>query len=67
MEQKPGGGVLDIGIESLGDGDEPDAVVFQESDIVQAVHQGPAKAIQFPDQQAGDSRSSYPNSRTGAP
>ena len=40
--------------EALGDGYEADSVVLQESDVVQAVHEGPAKTVQFPDQQAGE-------------
>lgn len=34
-----------------GDGDKPNAVLLQGADVVQAVHQGAAKPVQFPDQE----------------
>jgi len=38
VQQKPRGRVLDVGIQPLGDGDKPDAVLFQRPDVVQTVH-----------------------------
>jgi len=52
MEQKPGCRILHVGVEALGDGDEPDTVILQELNAVQAVHQGTPEAVQFPDQEA---------------
>jgi hypothetical protein len=52
MEQEPACGMPLIGIEALGDGDKPDAVVLQGADVLQAVHQGAAEAVQLPNQEA---------------
>lgn len=51
VEQKPGCRVQNDGIESLRHRYEADAVVFEQFDVVQAVHDGAPKAVQFPDQQ----------------
>jgi hypothetical protein len=39
VQQKPRRRILEIRIQSLGDIDEPDAVLLQDLDVVQAVHQ----------------------------
>ena len=39
VQQKPRRRILEIRIQSLGDRDEPDAVLLQDLDVVQAVHQ----------------------------
>ena len=41
-----------VGVQPQGDGHEPDAVLLQGPNIVQAVHEGPPEAVQFPDQEA---------------
>ena len=35
----------DIGVESLRNSDEPDAVVLQRAKVIQAVHRGAAEAV----------------------
>ena len=39
VQQKPRWRILEIRIQSLGDRDEPDAVLLQDLDVVQAAHQ----------------------------
>jgi hypothetical protein len=52
MQEKPGCRILDVGIETLRDGDKPDSMVLQRPDVVQAVRLGSAEAVKFPDQEA---------------
>jgi hypothetical protein len=40
-----------VGVQVLGDGDEADPVPLKFLDVVQAVDEGAAEAIQFPDQE----------------
>ena len=47
-------GVPLVGVESLGNGYKPDALVLKGADVVQAVHKGPPETVQLPDQQAGE-------------
>jgi hypothetical protein len=48
VQQESRGRILKIRIQSLGNGDETDAVLLQRLDVVQAIHERTAKAVQFP-------------------
>jgi hypothetical protein len=52
MQQKSRSGVLLIRVEILRSRDEPNSPARKCLDIVQTVHQGTPKAVQFPDQKA---------------
>jgi hypothetical protein len=54
MEQEPGGWIPLVGIKALGNGYEPDPVVFKGADVVQTVHQRATEAVQLPNQKAGE-------------
>jgi hypothetical protein len=41
-----------ISIQSLRNGNEPDSMLFQTPDVIQAILQGSPKPVQFPDQEA---------------
>jgi hypothetical protein len=50
VEQKPAGGIPLVCVQTLRYRYEADARILQDSDVVQAVDQGPAEAVQLPHQ-----------------